>query len=248
MKNLIYTFLLLVLVSCSPDKLGNCFTSSGAIIQREIPVSSFNKITAWDRTRLFIQQGAEHKVVVETGSNLIEDVIVSVVDGRLEIRDNNSCNLVRDYGITKIYVTSPNITEIRSSTGYAIESIGTLTFPELSLLSEDFNSGEYHTDGDFKFDLNVGKLNVVANGMSKFYLSGNAESASFGLYAGDCRIYSENLIVQDLQLFHRSSGPMVVNPHQSIKGKIVSIGNVICKTRPSIVEVEELYKGRLVFE
>ena len=71
---------------------------------------------------------------------------------------------------------------------------------------------------------------------------------SFGLYAGDCRIYSEDLIIQNLSVFHRSSGPMVVNPQQSIKGKIVSLGDVISKNKPPIVEVEELYRGRLIFE
>lgn len=248
MKKIIYAILILLLVSCSPDKLGDCFKSSGDIIQREIVVSPFIKILVWDRTKLFIQQGSEQKVVVESGENRIDNVKVSVVDGRLEILNNNSCNLVRDYGITKVYVTSPNITEIRSSTGYLIESIGTLSYPELALFSEDYNSeGQYQTDGDFKLDLDVENLSVVANGLSKFYLRGKATNANFGLYAGDCRIYSEDLTVQNLEIFHRSSGPMVVNPQQSIKGKIVSVGNVISKNRPPIVEVEELYRGRLIF-
>jgi len=41
---------------------------------------------------------------------------------------------------------------------------------------------------------------------------------------------------------------MVVNPQNSIRGKIVSFGDVISKNRPPVVEVEELYKGRLRFE
>ncbi len=249
MKNLVSTLFLLLLLGCSPDKLGGCLKSSGDIVQREIAVPSFTKILVWDRTKLFIQQGTEQKVVVETGENLIDQIKISVVGGKLEIHNNNSCNFTRDYGITKIYVTSPNITEIRSSTGYLVESIGTLKFQDLTLLSEDYKSGgEYHTDGDFKLDLDVENLNVTANGLSKFYLSGKANRANFGLYAGDCRVYSEGLIVQNLEIYHRSSGPMVVNPQQSIKGKIVSLGNVISKNRPSIVEVEELYRGRLIFE
>ncbi|HBL79751.1 MAG TPA: DUF2807 domain-containing protein, partial [Aequorivita sp.] len=34
----------------------------------------------------------------------------------------------------------------------------------------------------------------------------------------------------------------------AIRGKIVSLGNVISKNRPAIVEVEELYRGKLIFE
>lgn len=249
MKNIFYIILVLLFISCSAEKSPDCFKSSGDIVQQEIAVPPFSKILVWDRTKLFIQQGEEYHVVVTSGENLIDNVQVSVVEGKLEIHNNNSCNWVRDYGITKVYVTSPNITEIRSSTGYLIESIGILKFPELTLLSEDYNSqGQYHTDGDFKLDLEVENLNITANGLSKFYLSGKATTANFGLYAGDCRIYSEDLIVQDLEIYHRSSGPMVVNPQQSIKGKIVSLGDVISKNQPPVVEVEELYRGRLIFE
>jgi len=240
---------MVLFTGCSSDSGWDCIQTAGDIVQKEVSVQPFTKILVWERTKLFIQQGDVQKVVVETGENLMNDIVVSVTNGKLEIRNNNSCNLVRDYGLTKVYVTSPNLTEIRSSTGLPVESIGVLRFPSLSLASEDQeNEDEYHIDGDFKLNLEVESLNIVANGLSKFYLSGSATNASFGLYASDCRIYSEDLIVQKLTVYHRSTGPMVVNPQQSIKGKIISLGNVISKNRPPIVEVEELYRGRLIFE
>ncbi len=249
MKKLVYIVMILLLPGCDTDNSWDCFREAGTIIETEIPVSSFTKILVWERTKLFVKQGPEQKVVVETGENLLSDVTVVVTNGQLEIYNNNRCNLVRDYGLTKVYVTSPNITEIRSSTGLEVESIGVLRYPFLKLLSEDQeNEDQYHTDGDFKLDLEVGHLEIIANGLSKFYLNGSANSAFFGLYAGDCRIFSQNLIVQNLMVYHRSTGEMVVNPQQSITGKIVSLGNVISKNRPPIVEVEELYRGRLIFE
>ena len=39
----------------------------------------------------------------------------------------------------KVYVTSPNITEIISSTQFKIRSEGVLNYPDLDVLSEDFN-------------------------------------------------------------------------------------------------------------
>ncbi len=249
MRNIIYVILILLFAGCDSENGWDCTQKAGAIVETEFTVQPFTKILVWERIQLFVKQGEEQKVVVETGENLMSDVEVSVIDGKLEIHNNNSCNLVRDYGLTKVYITSPNITEIRSSTGLPVESIGVLQYPSLTLLSEDQqNEDQYHTDGDFKMNLDVGHLNVVANGLSKFYLSGSATSASFGLYAGDCRIFSENLIVQNLFIFHRSTGEMIVNPQQAIRGKIVGLGNVISKTRPPIIEVEELYRGKLIFE
>jgi hypothetical protein len=249
MKKIIYFLTILLLYGCDSDKGWDCIQTAGEIVQQEVTVPSFDKVTAWSRVKLFIEDGPVQKVIVESGSNLMPDIKVAVSDGRLQIHNNNSCNLVRDYALTKVYITSPNLTEIRSSTGMGIESIGILSYPSLSLLSEDQVASEtHHTDGDFRMDLEVENLNVVANGLSKFYLKGSARNANFGLYSGNCRIYSEDLIVQDLTVYHRSSGPMVVNPQASIRGKIVSLGDIISKHRPVIVEVEELYRGRLIFE
>lgn len=249
MKNIIYALLILLFSGCDSENGWDCTQKAGEIVETEFPAQPFTKILVWERIKLYVKQGDVQKVVVETGENLMNDVEVTVADGKLEIRNNNSCNLVRDYGLTKVYVTTPNITEIRSSTGLPVESVGVLRFPSLSLISEDqMNEDSYHIDGDFKLDLEVENLNIVANGLSQFYLKGSANNASFGLYAGDCRIFAENLIVQNLTVYHRSTGEMVVNPQQAIRGKIVSLGNVISKNRPPIVEVEELYRGRLIFE
>lgn len=227
----------------------NCTQAAGDIVETEVAVDPFTQIVVWERVQLIVQQGEQHQVVVETGENLLNDIDVQVKNGELNIYNNNGCNLVRDYGITKVFVTAPNITHLRNSSGLAVESRGILQYPDLTLLSEDQeNADAYHTDGDFILDLQVDKLSIVANGLSKFYLSGTAQQANFGLYAGDARIFSEDLVVEDLHIFHRSTGEMYVNPQQSIRGKIVSLGNVISKTRPPVVEVEQPYRGRLIFE
>ena len=248
MKKIFILFITVLFVSCDSDSALDCFQAAGSIISVEMTVDTFDKITVWERTQLFISEGNEQKVIIETGENLLNDIEVVVEDGRLNVYNNNGCNLVRDYAITKIYVTSPNITEIRSSTAFSIESIGVLGYPNLRLLSEDQgNEDFYHTDGDFNLSLNVDSLVVVANGLSAFYLDGVANSTQYGLYGGDCTIQAQNLIAEHVNLFHRSTSDMVVNPQQSLTGRIVSLGDVISKNRPDIVDVETPYKGKLIF-
>ncbi|WGF92877.1 head GIN domain-containing protein [Aequorivita marisscotiae] len=249
MKKLVYIALLLLFAGCDSEKGWDCIQASGNIVAKEVSVPPFTKIIVWDRIKLYIQQGEEQNVRIETGENIMSNIEVFVKNGKLEIQNNYGCNLVRDYGETKVYITAPDITEIRSSTGYTIESIGVLKYPSLTLLSEDQqNEDLYQIDGDFKLELEVQNLNIVANGLSTFYLSGAAEFASFGLYAGNSRIFSKDLIVQTLYVHHRSTAEMVVNPQLAIRGKILSLGNVISKNRPPIIEVEELYRGRLIFQ
>lgn len=252
MKKLIYILVVAVFWSCDSDKGLNCFQAAGDIVQEERTVPDFDRIVVFERTTLLVQQGDEYRVVVETGENLMNDIEVSVDNGQLILRNTNGCNVVRDYGITKVIVTAPNITEIRSSTGQTVESIGTLRFPSLSLMSEDSTEeDEFHIDGDFYLNLEVDDLNIAANGLSKFYLSGTATRAKFELFSGDVRVDASNLEVQNVYIFHRSTNTVLIKPKRSIRGKIVSIGDVISKTpRDSleIVEVEALYRGRLIFE
>lgn len=249
MRKIIYLAVILFFAGCDSDTGWDCIKTRGEVVEREIAVPDFSEILVWQQIKLFVKYGTDHKVVVRSGENLIRDIEVIVVNGSLQISDKNGCNLLRDYGLTEVYVTSPNITKIRNSSGLTVESIGILPYPILSLLSEDY-SGEddYYADGDFNLQLEVEHLSVTANGLASFYLSGSAVYANFGLFSGNCRIFAEELSVEKLEIYHRSTSNMMVNPQQSIKGKIVSLGDVISKNKPPIVEVEELYKGRLIFK
>ncbi|MBZ0328420.1 MAG: DUF2807 domain-containing protein, partial [Altibacter sp.] len=196
-----------------------------------------------------VSQGDFQNVRVETGENLMNEIQVKVKDSILTISDRNSCNWVRDYGITKVYVTSPDINEIRNSSGLTVESEGVIRFRKLKLVSEDiFEEDGAHRDGDFNMDLDVGNLNINANGLSKFYLRGKVYAGFFGLFDGDVRIEAGDLEVERLYVFHRGTNKMIVNPQDIIRGEIRGLGDVICKNRPRVVDVEELYTGRLIFE
>lgn len=248
MKRLFGVIVLVFFLGCNSEKAWDCFRTSGHMVTQEFAVPEFDKITIRDRLKLVLKEGEVHQVKIETGSNLLNDIEVKVSEGRLEVTDKNSCNLVRKYGETIVYVTAPNITEIRSYSGFDVRSEGVLSYPSLKLLSENYEGPGVQNNGDFYLNLHVGNLDIISNGGSDFYLSGTAENGSFGLYSGDCRIYAENLKVNHIHFFHRSTGPMIINPQESLKGKILSLGDVISKNRPPVVEVEELYRGRLIFD
>jgi len=244
-----YLVLLLVFTSCDSDSAWDCIKAAGTITQEEIMLESFEKLDVRHRVQLIVKHGNEQKVILETGENLRGKITLKVTDGELRIDNDNNCNLVRDYGITKVYVTSPNITQIRNGSGLPVLSEGVLVFPSLALVSEDTAvEGDIHTVGDFELHLDVQSLSIVANGKSNFFLSGKAENAFFGLYSGDGRIEATDLVVQNLSIYHRSTNKMIVNPQQSIVGEIRSVGDVIAVHQPPVVEVVEFYTGRLIFE
>ena len=248
MKKLFYIITLILVFTCDSEDASDCFQTSGSIIQQEISIDAFTKILVNRDIELILKQGLEFEIIIETGRNLMNDVEAIVVDDQLKLTDHNTCNYVRDFGITKVYVTAPSITEIRSSTQYDVSSDGILDFENLKLVSEDFNVPESFTVGDFRLDVNLITLRITTNNNSSFYITGQTENLFVGFFAGSGRFEGENLIAQNIQVFHRGSNDMIVNPQQSLSGQLLSTGNLISKNEPPIVDVEVLYTGRLIFE
>lgn len=252
MKRVLIIFLgILSLASCDSENAWDCFQNSGPLVQQEFDLEAFNKITVWNRVQLFVAYGEPQQVIIESGENLMNEVLVRVEDSILKVSDRNSCNYTRDYGITKVFVRlNVDTLEIRNSSGLTVEGVGPIKFKNLKLYSEDRQQENlYHIDGDFKFEeLDVTNVDLFANGVSKFYLKGKANTAHMGLFDGDVRVEAADLEANFIYFFHRSTNKMIVNPQVLLQGTITGLGDVISKNQPPQVNVEQLYTGELIFE
>lgn len=247
-RRYVYIVFIILLASCNAENAPDCLQNSGDLIREEISLSDFTKITVFENVALILKQGDVQKVEIVTGEFLRDEVSATVEGDRLLLRDTNDCNYFREYGLTTVYVTSPDISEIRSSTSWPIKSDGVLGYERLTLLSESFNNPDSETtDGQFDLEVDSRDLGVVVNGIAYFQLKGTTENLSLSIAAGDSRIEAGNLSAQSVSLNHRGSNDMFVNPKRNISGTIRGTGDVISSNRPDTVAVEELYKGRLIF-
>lgn len=248
MKKYILLFgMFLTLFGC--EKPSDCIESSGATIIRQVDVVPFTRVEVYKGIEVIITEGPVYSVTIETGENLIENVEVTQHDNVLLLRDNSTCNWVREYGETKVHITAPNITEIYSKSDRNISSNGVLSYPDLQLISVD-NDGdgvEGAGTGDFYLVVNNNNLTVGCNNVSRFYLSGQTNNAYFDVYSGDGRIEAPELAAQNIKIFHRGSNDMIVKPIQRIYGTLYSTGNVILKNNPPVVDVQQLYQGHLIY-
>lgn len=240
---------MIIFSGCDSEDVPTCFKASGNIVTEVIEVAPFEEIIVYEGLKLFIQQGTVQELKIETGENLLEKVKVTVEGKRLSIKNTNSCNLFRDYGITKVYVTLPNLTWLQNSSGIAIESIGTLNLESLWLRSvNQERDASIHTIGDFILDLEVKDLRITNDNFSNYFLSGSAENFNVFFAAGDGRLEAGDLLVDNYDIFHRGTNKMIIHPTLSIQGEIRSSGNVISLKRPPEVRVEAFYTGKLIFE
>lgn len=237
-----------VLIFCSCQNIDDCFQPSGNISQKTVLVPDFSKILINRDIQLIINSGENNNVLVETGENLISSIEVKVVDDQLILSNSSSCNFVRDYDAVKIYVTTPTaLEEIRSSSQYDVVSTGVIHTNKLRLVSEDFWNKAYFAVGDFRININANHLSIISNQLSSFYFTGKVNTLNVQFASGDGKFDGANFEANDVHIFHRGSNDITINPKKSLSGKITSTGNVFCLTKPTKIDVQELYTGRLIF-
>lgn len=237
----------LLLCTCSTPG-ANCLQGPGRTVRLEVDVPSFTNITVFEQIQLVIQQGDERRVFIETGENLVSGVTANVESGTLLLNTNSSCQLFRDYDPIKVYVTTPVLHNLRSSTGWPIRSDGVLAFEQLNLISESFTNPETETtDGSFDLELDTGILRLVSNGIAEFRLKGSTSELSISLAAGDSRVAAGTLRANVVRIDHRGSNDVEVFPVSKISGRIRGYGDVISFNRPNEIDVAEEFRGRLLF-
>ncbi len=244
MKKLLFVLVLILNLGCDSENGPDCFKSEGDLEIQEISVGEFSKINISTGIELVVKESDAQTVKVTMGKNLINDIKFEVIDGELKITNENGCEMLRNYHSAKIYVTTPVLEKIYSSSQYSIKSDGILTFPELTL-----ESGIIEDTPASVFEMQIENewLKVNDNISSVFKITGSSEKLEINFWGSNGRFEGENLMVEDVHVNHRSTNDIIVFPVESVKGVIRSTGNLVLKNVPPIVDVEQLYTGHIVY-
>ncbi|CAM3957661.1 MULTISPECIES: head GIN domain-containing protein [Flavobacterium] len=237
--------LLFIVTSCGISE--DCFKGNGNRVSQSFPLEDFTKVKVYSGVGLVIKEGPNYEVRVETSDNIIDDLDVKVVDDMLIVKDNSTCNITRDYGLTIIYVTAPNLIEIHSKTEQDIISDGVLGFPELKFVSIDLSDGA--GTGDFYLTVNCINLFIESNNVSNFYMDGFSQNLNVSFYWGIGKFNAEELFIsENLFINHKGSNDIILYPLKSIYGDIYGVGNIIIKNRPLEEGVFQHYTGRVIHD
>lgn len=254
-KKITYTFAmccLILVTSCGISE--DCFKGNGNPITKTYPLEGFTKIKVYSGVGLVVKEGINYEVNINTSDNIIDDIDVRLNGDMLVIKDNSTCNIARDYGQTKVVVTIPDGSilplisglELHSKTEQKVQSDGVLHSPIIRLFSIG-DDGDGAGTGDFHLAIDNGQFVVESNNVSNFYINGHCEEMLLNFYFGNGRFYGENLQVENIKVYHRGSNDMMVYPVQKIEGTIFATGNVVLENVPPIIDVEEVFRGRIIY-
>ncbi|HBK83425.1 MAG TPA: hypothetical protein DDZ41_07490 [Flavobacterium sp.] len=252
MKKFALYFLSLILISsCGISE--DCFKGNGNQVVQTYLLENFTKIKVYNGVGLVLKEGANYEVKVVTSNNILNDIEIKLNGDMLVVKDNSTCNIARDYGQTTVYVTIPDGTflplpaklELHSKTEQKIQSEGILHSPIIRLFSLDDSDGV--GTGDFDIAIENQQVVVESNTVSNYYLKGNSNEMIVNFYLGDGRLNAKNLQIENIKVYHRGSNDMFVYPVQKIEGIINATGNVVLENIPPIIDVEEVFRGRVIY-
>lgn len=241
-----------LLIACDSENANDCLQTDGNNITYELELAPFDRIQVENDVQLIVKQGEQQNVRVQTGENLVSDLNIEVDQQTLVLQNNNGCNFIRDYGVTIVTVTSPNIVFIRQASSFPVSSDGVLTYPSLTIWSNTnpntLNIEDANKSGSVILNLDVPQFIVQANGSSNFQITGRADTATISFSDEFPQFHGASFLVNDLRIAQTSAANMVVHPINNIQGIIRGVGDVISVNEPLSIDVEALFTGELIFQ
>jgi len=247
-KLLILILLVLNHLSCDTEATLDCIQSSGQTELRDLNIPNLERIIIRENIRLEITYSETNEVQVLGGEQHLDQLEVIQNGTEYEFKAIGFCKTGFSEAPIVLKMKSSQLNYVRNSSQFEVVSTNVLRFPELSLISEDFNDPDALNLGNFSIEIDNERLNVVGNGISDFNLRGKTNRLNFNTASGSGTVLARELEAEAITFFHRSFRDAVVNPSQRLEGELRSSGNLISIKKPPLVEVEEFYTGQLIFE
>lgn len=240
LKILILVATMAMISACGEEPFCNCFEPTGGVTAETRPLSEFKKIEVFNNISVNIHRSANYLAVVRCGSKLLDGVTTTVVNGRLELKNINRCNWMRDPGnefVVDLYV--PELNEIVFRSAGDIRCADTISTNQFLAESWD-GTGTM----DLLLDCNetylkihTGPADINASGTTGYsyiYNTGNGYIRAGGLKAINATVVS------------RSTGDCYVHCSSTLNAKIQYIGDVYYSGQPTSIQKEITGAGKLI--
>ncbi len=229
-RNIIILFFLLIL-SFSCEKK-NCLSSAGSSVSEERILPRFQYIDAYDNFQIYLQNDTVHKVLIETGEKLMPFIETYVQNDTLIIKDNNTCNFLKNYPKRTIYISVDTLKHIDINNAADLFTVDTFRVKSCSVrFLGDIGSCDLSVDA-YVFQLQIwyasGDFKIKGKAYSS-YLS--AEQTSF--------IYADSLQNTVCHAYNNSKGDIYAQSGRYFYYRLKDTGNIYYSGNPDTIIVQE---------
>lgn len=217
------------LSSCSGD---NCLQTTGEIQTYSRTADSVFQIEISDVFDVVLVPDTTNIITVTCGANLYDGIIFEESDGKLSIKNSNTCNFLRsDSHLPVLTIYSNQINNFR------IPGNVTFSMPD-TLTCDSFEFAIYGGINTVDLKLNTQKLVFSMNGGTGDYrVSGNAGLFYFYFF-GTGFFWGENLTSDLFYGQHRSTGDIHLNVLKEMNLRLYSIGDAYYYTETEVINFD----------
>lgn len=238
--NIIFLSLIICSFSCKKKNLGDCFKSTGDLVEQEREMSTFSKIIINNNVNVLLDPSLSNKIIVSAGENLLDKITTEYNADTLVISNNNSCNWVRDFSVP-ITVSLP----LSQLNNIEYRSIGDINCAD-TIYCDTLTVNVFEGAGNLNILVNAYQIHSSLHyGTADILISGRCSisyiySASFGL------IDNRNLYCSLVYANNKSSNDLYLRAEKTLAATIESIGNIYYVGSPESISLNQIGSGSLI--
>ncbi|MDZ4824307.1 MAG: head GIN domain-containing protein [Flavobacteriales bacterium] len=216
------------LSSCNKPNSPDCFQHAGDYTTEKRLLDEFSSIEIRDYIQIELCDSTESFTEITAPENLIPDIITEVENGKLFIRNENSCNWVRSFqNKITVRICAPDFHDIQHYGTGNVSSVNTIQ-------SNYFRMENRQAAGVAQLDMEVDSCAILIHtGVSDFALTGHCHKAE--LYNQGWGILDARNLVTHTALVNNSTiNDIYVHATDYLFGFIAFSGNIYYKGNPGI--------------
>jgi len=194
--------------------LSDCITGSGNVVSEEFTLDKFHSVDFGGSGNLYVTQDAQQSIRIEAEDNVLEELTVKVVNGKLII---SSDRCFRNIKPINVYVSTEEVRDLAGS--------GSVNIIGQSEINADTLKLSISGSGSFDVTLNAEELNTNIAGSGKSILKGTAKVHNT-VVDGSGDIKAFDLSTERTDITISGSGKAEVDASKELDVTILGSGSV----------------------
>ena len=226
--------ILSVIISTSCIYTGSSLKGNGNVVEENRKVGDFEEIIVSRGMNVYISQGDITKVMVKADENLLDAIETRMEGDVLEVTSNAN---IRTATVKKVFITTPDISSIRTSSGSNVFSETIITSKNLDLSA---SSGS-----NLKLEIKTGKVDASVSSGSNINIEGITDYF-YGKASSGSNLKAENLSSKRSEMKASSGANIWINVKEELQAEASSGGNIFYYGNPESTDIEKSSGGNVI--